>query len=53
MTDSTLLAGLYAAAVQAAAVVVLVFVVVALLGARATLSHPRESTPPSSRAHRG
>ena len=35
MAESTLLTGLYAVGIQAAAVIVLVYVVVALIGARA------------------
>ncbi len=49
MATSMLLTGLYAAGVQAAAVVVLVYVVVALMGARvftAPLVQSPEPTPP-------
>jgi hypothetical protein len=55
MTDSALLTGLYAVGIQAAAVVALVYVVVALLGARALstpLTHPHESAAPHSRNSR-
>lgn len=50
MATSMLLTGLYAAGVQAAAVVVLVYVVVALMGARVfgtALAQSPEPTPPS------
>jgi hypothetical protein len=49
MADSSLLTGLYAAGIQAAAVVVLVYVVVALMGARfvsTPLTQPTEPAPP-------
>jgi len=48
MASSMWLTGLYAAGVQAAAVVVLVYVVVALMGARAfqtPLTHSPDATP--------
>jgi hypothetical protein len=49
MATSMLLTGLYAAGVQAAAVVVLVYVVFALMGARvfaAPLAQAPDPTPP-------
>jgi len=49
MATSMLLTGLYAAGVQAAAVVVLVYVVVALMGARvfaAPLAQSPDQAPP-------
>jgi hypothetical protein len=50
MTGSTLLTGLYAAGLLAAAVVALVFAVVALLGAAAfaPLTHPHEPAAPQA-----
>jgi hypothetical protein len=51
MATSMLLTGLFAAGVQAAAVIVLVYVVVALLGARvftAPLTHASEPSPPAN-----
>ena len=54
MATSMLLTGLFAAGVQAAAVVVLVYVVVALIGGRvfaAPLTHAPEPAPPTSTRH--
>ena len=53
MPESTLLTGLLAAGIQAAGVVVLVYVVVALMGARpaAPLTNPADAGPPRRRSH--
>jgi membrane protein implicated in regulation of membrane protease activity len=51
MSDSALLTGLYAAGVQAAAVIVLVYVVVALMGTR-NFAHPHDSAQPHPRPRR-
>jgi hypothetical protein len=54
MSDSALLTGLYAAGVQAAAVIVLVYVVVALMGTRTVpspLTHPRADPRDTAQPH--
>lgn len=55
MAGSTLLTGLYAAGVLAAAVVALVFVVVALMGAPTLtpVTHPHDPAPPQPDSPRG
>jgi hypothetical protein len=56
MAGFELLTGLYAVGVQIAAVVVLVYVVVALMGARqlpGPLTHPRDPDEQRPRARRG
>ena len=55
MADSTLLTGLFAAGIQAAGVIVLVYVVVALIGGRAIpapLADAPEPPPSNASAHR-
>ncbi len=55
MAGIELLTGLYAAGVQIAAVVVFVYVVVALMGARqlpGPLAHPNDPDAPRPRARR-
>jgi hypothetical protein len=54
MSDSALLTGLYAAGVQAAAVIVLVYVVVALMGTRmlsGPLTHSHAHRRDAARPH--